>query len=86
MSWAGLQCFFSVLCGGSVVVDLLFIVTPIVGVLNCVMFCCMLLYVNSCFAIILLGKRELVAKLCLSSWCLVVVVWLSRCNGFVCSL
>ena len=29
----------SVLSGGSVVVDLLFIVTPIVGVCNCSMFC-----------------------------------------------
>ena len=27
-------------------------------------------------AIILMGKRELVALLCLSSWCLVIVVWL----------
>ena len=28
------------------------------------------------FAIILMGKRELVALLSLSSWCLVMVVWL----------
>ena len=27
-----------------------------------------------CFAIIVMGKRELVASLCLSSWCLVSVV------------
>ena len=40
---------------GSVVVDLLFIVTPIVGVCNCSMFCCTLLYVQSSFAIILMG-------------------------------
>ena len=33
--------------GGSVVVDLLFIVTPIVGVCNCSMFCCTLFYVHS---------------------------------------
>ena len=33
----------SVLGGGSVVVDFLFIVIPIVGVCNCSMFCCMLL-------------------------------------------
>ena len=51
-------------CGGSVVVDILFIVTPIVGVCNCSMFCCALLYVNSSFAIILRGKRELVALPC----------------------
>ena len=37
------------------------------------MFCCMLLYVNYSIAIILMGKRELVALLILSSWCLVKV-------------
>ena len=37
------------------------------------MFCCMLLYVRSSIAIILMGKRELVALLNLSSWCLVMV-------------
>ena len=37
------------------------------------MFCCMLLYVRSSIAIILMGKRDLVALLKLSSWCLVVV-------------
>ena len=58
---------------GSVVVDFLFIVTPIVGVCNCSMFCCTLLYVYSSIAIILMGKRELVALLGLSSWCLVMV-------------
>ena len=63
----------SVLRGGSVVVDFLFIVTPIVGVCNCSMFCCTLLYVHSSIAIILMGKRELVALLYLSSWCLVMV-------------
>ena len=57
----------------SVVVDFLFIVTPIVGVCNCSMFCCTLLYVNSSIAIILMGKRELIALLNLSSWCLVMV-------------
>ena len=59
--------------GGSVVVDFLFIVTLIVGVCNCSMFCCTLLYVLSSIAIILMGKRELVALLNLSSWCLVMV-------------
>ena len=43
------------------------------GVCNCSMFCCMLLCVNSSIAIILTGKRELVALLNLSSWCLVMV-------------
>ena len=37
------------------------------------MFCCMLLNVHSSIAFILMGKRELVALLNLSSWCLVVV-------------
>ena len=37
------------------------------------MFCCTLLYVHSSFAIILMGKRELVALLNLSLWCLVMV-------------
>ena len=40
------------------------------------MFICTLLYVHSSNAIILMGKRELVALLYLSSWCLVVVEWL----------
>ena len=43
------------------------------GVCNCLMFCCTLLYVRSSIAIILMGKRELVALLNLSSWCLVMV-------------
>ena len=54
----------------------LFIVTPIVGVCNCSMFYCTLLYVHSSIAIILMGKRDLVALLNLSSWCLVMVEWL----------
>ena len=43
------------------------------GVCNCSMFCCTLLYVHSSIAIILMGKRELIAFLNLSSWCLVMV-------------
>ena len=39
----------------SVVVDFLFIVTPIVGACNCSMFCCTLLYVHSSIAIVLMG-------------------------------
>ena len=46
------------------------------GVCNCSMFCCTLLYVPSSFAIILMGKRELVALLSLSSLCLMIVVLL----------
>ena len=54
----------------------MFIVTPIVGVCNCSMFCCTWLYAHSSIAIILMGKRELDALLNLSSWCLVMVEWL----------
>ena len=43
------------------------------GVCNCAMFCCTLLYVHSIIAIILMGKRELIALLNLSSLCLVMV-------------
>ena len=43
------------------------------GVCNCSMFCCTLLYIHSSIAIILMGKRELIALLNLSSWCLVMV-------------
>ena len=50
-------------------------------VCNCSMFCCTLLYVHSStllyvhssIAIIWMGKRELIALLNLSSWCLVMV-------------
>ena len=67
--------------GGSVV-DSLLIVTPIVEFSNCSMLYC----VHSSFAIISMGKKELVALLCLLG-----VSWLlcgssSRCQGFVCSL
>ena len=43
------------------------------GVCDCSMFCCTLLYVHSSIAIILMGKRELIALLNLSSWCPTVV-------------
>ena len=54
------------------------------GVFNFSMFCCTLLYVHSSFAIILMGNRELVALLSLSSWCLVIVVWLFLMVPWVC--
>ena len=41
-----------------------------------VLFFCTLFYVHSSIAIILMGKRELVALLNLSSWCHVMVEWL----------
>ena len=47
----------SILRRGSVTVDLLFIVTPIMGVCICSMFCCTLPYVLSSFAIILMGRE-----------------------------
>ena len=43
------------------------------GVCNCSMICGTLLYVHSSIAIILMGNRELVALLYLSSWCLALV-------------
>ena len=58
-----------------------------VGVCNCSMFCCTLLYVPTSFAIILMGKmgkREQVVLLSLSSWCLVIVVWLFLAVPWVC--
>ena len=54
------------------------------GVCICSMFCCMLLYVHSSFAMIFMGKRELVALLSLSSWCLMIVVWLFLAVPLVC--
>ena len=48
------------------------------------MFCCALLYVHSSFAIILMGKRELVALLSLSSWYLVIVEWLILAVPWIC--
>ena len=56
--------------------DFLFIVTHIVGVCHCSVFCCTLLYALSSFAIILMGKMGLVDLLSLSSLCPVMVVWL----------
>ena len=47
------------------------------------MFCCTSLYVNSSFTIILMGKRELVALLTLSSLRLVIVVWLFLAGPWV---
>ena len=53
-------------------------------VCNCSMVHCALLYVHSSFAVILMGKRELFALLSLSSWCLVIVVWLFLAMPWVC--
>ena len=59
-------------------------VVLILEVCNCSVFCCMLFYVHSSFAIILMGKRELVALLSWSSWCLVMGVWLFLSAPWVC--
>ena len=54
------------------------------GICNCSMFCCTLLYVHYIISIILMGKRVLVALLSLSSWCLVIIVWLILAVQWVC--
>ena len=77
-------CFIQKVHSGSVVVYAMIIVTPIVGVCNCSMFCCALLYVQFSFATILIGKRELFALLCLSFWCALIVVWLFLAMPRVC--
>ena len=61
------------ICTYSSILNFLFIVIPVVGVCNCSMFCCSLLYVHSSIAITVMGKRELVALLNLSPLCLVMV-------------
>ena len=66
----------SVLSGYSVFVDSLLIVAPIVAFFCYSRCCSALLYVHSSFAINLMGKKELVALLSLSSWGLVIVVLL----------
>ena len=58
---------------GNVINTLLQVCLQDLGVCNCSMFCCTLLYVHSSIAIILMGKRELIALLNLSSWCLMMV-------------
>ena len=54
------------------------------GFCNCSMFCCALLYVHSSFEIILMGKKDLVALLSLSSWFLEIVAWLFLVVPWVC--
>ena len=54
-------------------------------IIYCCMFCCALLCVHYSFAIILMGESKLVALgFFLSSWCLVIVVWLFRTVPRVC--
>ena len=54
------------------------------GFCNCSMFCCTLLYFHSSFAIISMGKVELVILHSLSSWCLMIVVWIFLAVPWVC--
>ena len=66
--------------------DSLLIVAPIVGFCVCSMFCCTLLCVLSSFAIILMGKRELVVLLCVSFCCLVLLPHSTRSWSAVCNV
>ena len=59
------------------------VIVPILGVC-CSIFCCSFLYVHSSFAIILMGKRELVALLSLSFWCLLIDALLFLSVPWVC--
>ena len=70
--------------GGSVVVDSLLIVTPIVGFCNCSMFCCVIICVHSSFALVSMGKRELAALIFSSSWCLMINVCFFLTMPWVC--
>ena len=54
------------------------------GFCNCSMLCCALLFADSSFAVVSVGKRELVALFCLSSWCFMIVVWLFLKMPWVC--
>ena len=51
---------------------------------NCSLFGFVLRSVHSCYAIILMVKRELVALLSLSTWCLMIVVWLFLAVPWAC--
>ena len=80
MAWAAVRSRAAVL----LLLTFCLLFTPVVGVCSCSMFCCTLLYVHSSFAIILMGMRELVALLNLSSWCLAMVVRLFLAVPWVC--
>ena len=54
------------------------------AVCNCSFICSTLFYVPSSLALVLIGKKELVALLSLSSWCLEIVVWLFLAVPWVC--
>ena len=54
------------------------------GFCNFSMFCCALLYIHSNFAIILMGKGEMIALLSLPSWRLMIVAMLFLMVPLVC--
>ena len=60
------------------------IATLIVGFCNCSVFCCALLCVHSSFCNRLDGEESAGCFACLSSWCLVIVVWLFPTMPWVC--
>ena len=69
--------------------DSLFTFAPIERFCVCSMFCCAVLCVLSSFTIILVAKKEMVALLCLPSWCLLtlIVLWpflMVPCVGLQC--
>ena len=76
--------FIAAVRSKAVVLLLLTCCLLLLPVCNFSMFCCMLLYVPSSFAIILMGKSELVALLGLSSWCLIIAVCLFLVVPWVC--
>ena len=54
------------------------------GICTCLCFVVRYLVSMLVFAIILVGKRDLVALLSMSSWCLAIVVWLFLVVPWVC--
>ena len=65
--------------------DVVHMVKGSINYCNCSMFCsALLLDVHSSFTISLMGKREMVVLLSLSSCCLVIVVWLFLAVPWVC--
>ena len=58
------------------ITKIIFVLFNVLLILSLSLFCYALFCAHSSFAFILRGKRELVALLSLSSWCLVIVVWL----------
>ena len=83
------------LCTLTYFVGSLLINTPIVGVCNCSMFCCALACVHSSVVLDYIDSWSLHPysllqsswwgrEPCLSSWCLVIVVWLFITMSWVC--